>query len=59
MSAIASLSAVPRPSGCKKLVAAKSTYRVRIGNYRVLYLIEDSIRIIEISGVKHRREAYE
>ncbi|MCE6989050.1 type II toxin-antitoxin system RelE/ParE family toxin [Dyadobacter sp. CY323] len=59
VSAISSLSITHRPSGCKKLIASKNTYRIRIGNYRVLYLIEDSIRIVEISGVKHRREAYE
>ena len=59
LSAIASLSIVPRPVGCKKLVASGNTYRIRIGDYRVLYLIEDSIRIVEISSVKHRREAYE
>ncbi|WAC11202.1 type II toxin-antitoxin system RelE family toxin [Dyadobacter pollutisoli] len=59
ITAIGSLAIDPRSSGCKKLVASKNTYRIRIGNYRVLYFIEDSIRIVEISGVKHRREAYE
>ncbi|WP_149241445.1 type II toxin-antitoxin system RelE family toxin [Dyadobacter sp. 32] len=49
----------PRPTGCKKLVSTKSSYRIRIGNYRVLYLVDDIIRIVEVSAVKHRREAYE
>lgn len=53
------LSDEPRPSGCKKLVATKNSYRIRLGNYRVLYSIDDVIRIVEISAVKHRREAYE
>ena len=44
--AIDLLSQNPRPSGCRKLVATKNSYRIRIG-------------IIEVSGVKHRREAYE
>ncbi|MDQ6481741.1 type II toxin-antitoxin system RelE/ParE family toxin [Dyadobacter sp. LHD-138] len=57
--AIQSLSENPRPSGCKKLVSVKNIYRIRIGNYRVLYSIDDLIRIVEISGVEHRREAYE
>jgi mRNA interferase RelE/StbE len=57
--AIRSLAYDPRPSGCKKLVNIKSTYRVRVGNYRILYCIEDQIRIVEVSAVKHRREAYE
>jgi mRNA interferase RelE/StbE len=57
--AIRSLAYDPRPSGCKKLVNIKDTYRVRVGNYRILYSIEDQIRIVEVSAVKHRREAYE
>ncbi|MBO9615814.1 MAG: type II toxin-antitoxin system RelE/ParE family toxin [Dyadobacter sp.] len=57
--AIRSLAHDPRPSGCKKLVNSKNKYRVRVGNYRVLYFIEDQIRIVQVSAVKHRREAYE
>jgi len=59
LTAIGSLSADPRPSGCKKLVGSHNTYRIRIGDYRVLYVIEDQIRIVEVAAVKHRREAYE
>lgn len=43
----------------KKLVGTKNTYRIRIGDYRILYLIEDKLRIIDIAGVKHCREASE
>ncbi|PSL32312.1 type II toxin-antitoxin system RelE family toxin [Dyadobacter jiangsuensis] len=57
--AIRLLANEPRPSGSKKLVTTKNTYRVRVGNYRILYCIEDHIRIVEVSAVKHRREAYE
>ena len=57
--AIQNLAEEPRPSGCKKLVGSKNYYRIRIGDYRVLYMIEDTIRIVEVSGVRHRREAYE
>jgi len=57
--ALQSLSQNPRPSGCKKLVGTKDSYRIRIGNYHVLYIIDDEIRIVEVSGVMHRREAYE
>jgi mRNA interferase RelE/StbE len=59
LAAIASLSENPRPFGYKKLVASKNVNRIRIGDYRVLYWIEDTVRIVEISGVKHRREAYD
>jgi mRNA interferase RelE/StbE len=57
--AIRSLAKDPRPSGCKKLVNTRNAYRIRVGNYRVLYCIEDKIRIVEVSAVKHRRAAYE
>ncbi|GGC03594.1 type II toxin-antitoxin system RelE family toxin [Dyadobacter sediminis] len=53
------LSSNPRPAGCKKLIGTKNTYRIRVGDYRVLYLIEDKLRIVEIAGIKHHREAYE
>ena len=57
--AIALFSTIPRPSGFKKLVGTHSTYRIRIGNYRVLDIIDDVIRIVEVSSVRHRRVAYE
>ncbi|QRR02653.1 type II toxin-antitoxin system RelE/ParE family toxin [Dyadobacter sandarakinus] len=56
---IRTLATDPRPSGCKKLVATKNSYRIRVGNFRILYTIEDQIKIVEVSGVKHRREAYD
>ena len=57
ISTIQLLSNEPRPSGCKKLTSTQNIYR--IGNYRVLYSIDDVIRIVEVSGVRHRRDAYE
>ncbi|WP_159468602.1 type II toxin-antitoxin system RelE/ParE family toxin [Dyadobacter sp. 3J3] len=57
--AIQLLSVDPRPPGCKKLTSASNIYRIRIGNYRVLYSIYDVIKIVEVSGVRHRRDAYE
>ncbi len=57
--AIKSLAQNPGPFGFKKLVGIKNSYRIRIGNYRVIYTIEDVVRIVEVSGVRHRREAYD
>jgi mRNA interferase RelE/StbE len=48
----------PRPVGSIKLEGSKNGCRIRIGDYRILYTIEDKIRIVEIESVKHRREAY-
>ncbi len=57
--AIYNLSNEPRPNGCKKLKAAENEYRLRIGDYRILYLIEDSIKIVEVFKVGHRRNIYD
>ena len=49
----------PRPEGCKKLVNNKEElWRIRVGDYRILYAIDDSIRIVDIHHVGNRREIY-
>jgi mRNA interferase RelE/StbE len=48
----------PRPSGCRMLAGGDSDWRVRVGDYRVLYEIDDGKRIVRILHVRHRREAY-
>ena len=47
----------PRPRGSKKL-SGREQYRLRIGDYRVLYNIDDTNRVITIFAVGHRGEAY-
>ena len=57
--AIDELADNPRPAGCKKLEGKKGNYwRIRIGDYRVLYHIEDTIQIIDIHKVGHRKDIY-
>ena len=58
-SRIAALAHQPRPPGCKKLVGGVREWRIRIGDYRVIYSIDDSKRTVDVSGVRHRRDAYE
>ncbi|MFI5186335.1 MAG: type II toxin-antitoxin system RelE/ParE family toxin [Chitinophagales bacterium] len=48
----------PRPQGCKKL-KGRDAYRIRKGDYRIIYEIYDKVLIIEIIAVGHRREIYE
>jgi mRNA interferase RelE/StbE len=48
----------PRPHGCKKLVGSMSQWRIRIGNYRVLYVIIESVKLVEVYRVLHRKDAY-
>ncbi|MEK6525383.1 MAG: type II toxin-antitoxin system RelE/ParE family toxin [Nitrospirota bacterium] len=47
----------PRPQGAKKL-SNREEYRLRVGQYRVLYTIDDEHKIVEIVAVGHRREVY-
>ena len=56
---IEDLSVNPRPAGCKKLAGQNSLWRIRIGDYRVVYTIEDARRLIDIGIVRHRSKVYE
>ncbi|MBK9352190.1 MAG: type II toxin-antitoxin system RelE/ParE family toxin [Sulfuritalea sp.] len=47
----------PRPAGCEKL-SAQELYRIRQGNYRILYEILDLEVIVEVVKIGHRREVY-
>jgi len=55
--AIKSLAQNPRPPGCRKL-ASRPEWRIRVGSYRVLYLIDDLRRTVTIAVVAHRRDVY-
>ena len=55
---ILALSSNPRPDGCKKL-KGRDDYRVRIGDYRILYFIDDDIVTVEVVRVQHRKDVYE
>ena len=48
----------PRPNGCKKLVASDNLYRVRVGNYRVLYTINDDVLIITVIKIGNRKDVH-
>jgi mRNA interferase RelE/StbE len=56
--AIQGLANNPRPPGCRKLVGSKNDWRIRVGDYRVIYEIADAIRVVRVNRVRHRREVY-
>ncbi len=56
-SKIADLANNPRPPGCRKL-KDRPGWRVRVGNYRILYDIDDSAKVVAILDAGHRREVY-
>ena len=56
--AIGELAANARPRGSKKLVGHEDEWRLRVGDYRVLYVIDEGERQVTVARVAHRREAY-
>jgi mRNA interferase RelE/StbE len=53
-----SLEDEPRPLGCRKLKGYQDLWRVRIGNYRAIYSINDIILLVDIRKVGHRKDIY-
>ncbi len=56
---IEALAANPRPSGCRKLRGYKDFWRIRVGDYRVVYIIDDDRKIVSVTRIAHRRDVYE
>jgi mRNA interferase RelE/StbE len=56
---IEKLSHNPRPSGCKKLKGGLGEWRIRIGDYRVVYTIDDRAKAVDVTRIAHRKEVYE
>lgn len=48
----------PRPPGCRKLQGTSALWRLRVGDYRVVYSVNDGRRLVDVIAVRHRREAY-
>ncbi|BFU88869.1 MAG: hypothetical protein NTAFB01_00560 [Nitrospira sp.] len=55
---IRGLAQQPRPSGCEKLSGESERYRIRQGDYRIVYSIDDAARLVEVVKIGHRREVY-
>ena len=55
---ILSLAEEPRPDGVKKLAGVEDLYRVRVGDYRIIYEIQDAVILTTIVRTRHRGEVY-
>ena len=55
--AIDALAEEPRPRGAVKL-AGRDDYRVRVGDYRIVYAVDDAQRLVLVAKVAHRRDVY-
>jgi mRNA interferase RelE/StbE len=49
----------PRPDGCRKLAGHQSLYRIRVGDFRIVYEVKNQELIVLIAMVSHRRDVYE
>ena len=58
ITAIAGLEENPRPKGCKKL-KGREGYRIRTGNYRIIYDIFETELIVDIITLGHRKDIYD
>ena len=58
LAAVAQLREEPLPHGSEKLTGSDRTYRIRIGDYRVVYELLRSASVVEIQRVRHRKDVY-
>jgi mRNA interferase RelE/StbE len=58
LKAVVALANEPRPAGCVKLAGAANDWRVRIGEYRIIYAINDKMQTVTVFRVAHRSDVY-
>lgn len=59
VSKLEALKSDPRPAGCKKLRGYEDQWRVRVGDWRAVYIIDDAARLVSVTRIAHRREVYD
>ena len=58
MAAIVDLAETPRPHGARKIIGGDDAFRVRVGDYRIIYEIVDRVLTVFIVRVAHRKDVY-
>ncbi len=58
MRRLAALASAPRPPGVEKLAGLDNTYRIRVGDWRVIYSIKNKVLLVLVLKIGHRREVY-
>lgn len=58
ISEIKALAENPRPAGCRKIAGSESDWRIRVGDYRVIYEVDEHAEAVRVMRVRHRREVY-
>jgi len=55
---IKALAENPRPVGCRKICGSRNDWRIRVGDYRVIYELDDEGKAVRVMRVRHRGKAY-
>jgi mRNA interferase RelE/StbE len=55
---IKALAEDPKPPGCRKIAGSKNDWRIRIGEYRVIYEIDEPAEAVKVMRIRHRKEVY-
>lgn len=55
---IEALAREPRPTGCRKLVGQGNLWRIRVGDYRVIYAVDDGALVVDVVAIRHRSDVY-
>ena len=55
---ILALASNPRPPGCRKLRGFKDLWRIRVGDWRAIYILDDLAKVVTVTRIAHRREVY-
>ena len=58
VSVIDALAENPRPVGAKKLNGRENEYRIRVGDYRIIYTIQDNVLLVTVIKLGHHRDVY-
>ena len=59
LSSITALSADPQPHGCRKIKSEHNVWRIRVGDWRIGYLIDHSLKKVQVIRIVHRSEFYD
>ena len=55
---IKALAENPKPPGSRKITGSKSDWRIRIGEYRVIYEVDEKSRVVKVMSIRHRKDIY-
>ena len=58
LKAMRELTIDPLPNGCRKIVGTDRSYRIRVGDYRIVYEIDEAGRLVVIHAAGHRKDVY-